>query len=234
MGYLIEQLGNWRFYLVGGFPEAPLSGLALNILMASMSLVLGFVCGCGLGLARVSRRPAWRRPAAILVDTIRSVPAVLLVFWCALFIPSILGRDLPLFWGAVIGLSLNAAAYQAEIVRAGLLAVPTGQIEAALATGMTRRQAVFFVALPQAFRMMIPAFVSCFISLFKDTSVVYIIGIIELIQTGVIISQRMPNRLLASYVCVAIGFYLVCRSMSFIAGILEKRFGVVGIRSTGG
>lgn len=214
---------------MGGYPDGPLMGLTLNLFMALVSLALGFAGGCVLGLARVSRRRFFRYSAAVFVDVIRAVPAVLLIFWCALFIPSAIGANISLFCGAIIGLSLHAAAYQAEIVRAGVLAVPKGQLDAALAGGMTRMQGIMFVVLPQAFRMMIPAFVSCFISLFKDTSVAYIIGIVELTQLGVIVSQRQPNRMFAAYICVGIGFYVICRSMAAAARMLEKRFGIVHI-----
>lgn len=227
MEFLTEQFGNWRFYLLGAYPVGPVGGLAANLLMTVIRLSLGLVAGIVLGLGRLSRRIFLRWPCATCVEVIRAIPALLLVFWFSFFLPSIFGRNLPLFWGAVLGLSVHAAAYQAEIVRAGVLAVPTGQFDAAIAAGMTRMQATRFVVLPQAFRMMLPAFASFAISLFKDTSIVYIIGIVDLMQTGVIVSQRQPNRMLAAYICMAMGFFVVCRSMASVAKILEKRIGAL-------
>jgi ABC-type amino acid transport system permease subunit len=90
---------------------------------------------------------------------------------------------------------------------------------------------MFAVVLPQAFRMMVPSFVSFFISLFKDTSVVYIIGVIELVQTGVIVSQRQPDRMYAAYLCMAIGFWVVSYSMSHVARALEKKLGTLDYES---
>jgi polar amino acid transport system permease protein len=231
MNFLIEQLGNWKFYLTGAFPAGPLGGLLLNIFMAIICLIVSFFIGAIFGLGRLSCRKYIQYPCTIYIETIRATPALLLVFWFFFFIPSVLGQNISLFWSAVIALSVYATAYQAEIIRAGVLAVPSGQMEAALASGMTRFQALRTVILPQALKMMIPSFVSFFISLFKETSVTYIIGVVELVQTGIIVSQRQPNRMFAAYACMAIGFFIVCYGMSHVARMLEKRFGMLDLQS---
>ena len=200
-----------------------MGGLAMNILMAAICLSLGLGGGVVLGLGRLSHRNYLHWPCAAWVEVTRAIPALLLVFWCAIFLPTVLGRNLPLFWGAVLGLSVHAAAYQAEIVRAGILAVPKGQVDAAIASGLTRMQTARLVVMPQAFRMMLPTFGSFAISLFKDTSIVYMVGIVDLLQAGVIVSQRQPNRMLAAYVCMALGFFVVCQIMTRSFGLLEKK-----------
>jgi polar amino acid transport system permease protein len=229
--FLIEQFGNWRFYLLGAYPAGPVGGLLLNISMAIFCLVTSFFVGAIFGLGRISCRRYISYPCTIYIEIIRATPALLLVFWFFFFIPSVLGKNISLFWSSVIALSVYATAYQAEIIRAGVLAVPGGQMEAALSSGMTRLQAHISVILPQAFKMMIPSFVSFFISLFKETSVTYIIGVIELVQTGIIISQRQPNRMFAAYACIAIGFFVVCFGMSHVARLLEKRLGILDLQS---
>jgi polar amino acid transport system permease protein len=229
MQFLTEQFGNWRFYLVGAYPAGPVGGLAVNLLLTVICLSLGLAAGIIIGLGRLSRRPLLRWPCATFVEVIRAIPAVLLIFWFVFFLPTMFGRNLPLFWGAVFGLSVYAAAYQAEIVRAGVLAVPVGQLDAAIASGMRRMQAARLVILPQALRLMLPAFASFAISLFKDTSIVYIIGVVDLVQTGVIVSQRQPNRMFAAYICMAIGFFAVCRGMASLGKALEKRCGALYI-----
>ena len=143
----------------------------------------------------------------------------------------IIGAKLSLFWCAVISLSVYAAAYQAEIVRAGILAVPAGQMEAGLSTGMSKPQALISIIFPQAFRMMLPSFVSFFNSMFKNTSTVYIIGIVDLTRTGINISQLRPNRIYAAYACMALGFWIVCYALSFAAQKLEKRLGILDYES---
>jgi polar amino acid transport system permease protein len=231
MNFLIEQFENWKFYVIGAYPAGPLGGLFLNISMALVCLLISFFVGAVFGLGRLSCRRYIAYPCAMYIETIRATPALLLVFWFFFFIPSVLGRNVSLFWSSVIALSVYATAYQAEIVRAGVLAVPKGQMEAALSSGMTRGKALRTVILPQAFKMMIPSFVSFFISLFKETSVTYIIGVIELVQTGIIVSQRQPNRMFAAYICMGIGFFVICYGMSHVARMLERHFGMLDLQS---
>lgn len=231
MDFLFEQFGNWKFYFMGAYPTGQVGGLLLNIAMALVCLISSFFIGAFFGLGRLSCRRYISYPSIIYIEIIRATPALLLVFWFFFLIPSILGKNISLFWSSVIALTVYATAYQAEIIRAGILAVPQGQMEAALACGMTRYQALRSVILPQAFKMMIPSFVSFFISLFKETSVTYIIGVVELVQIGIIVSQRQPNRMIAAYLCIAIGFFVVCYGMSHIARLLEKRFGMLDLQS---
>ncbi|MBI5408392.1 MAG: amino acid ABC transporter permease [Nitrospirae bacterium] len=230
MEFLFEQLKNWKFYLIGAYPSGPLTGLTLNIVLAILSITIGLFFGIIFGLGRTSCRRYIRYPCSLYIDVIRSTPLLMIIFWFYFFLP-VIGARLSLFWCAVISLSVYAAAYQAEIVRAGFLAVPMGQMEAALSTGMSRLQALKYVILPQAFKMMLPSFVSFFNSLFKSTSTVYIIGIVDLTRTGVIISQLKPNRILAAYVCMALGFWIVCYALSYAAQILEKKLGILDYES---
>ncbi len=231
MEFILEQFGNWKFYLIGAYPKGPLGGLFINISMAVLCLTISFFVGAIFGFGRLSCRRHISYPCIIYIETIRATPALLLVFWFFFLIPSVLGKNISIFWSAVIALSVYSTAYQAEIVRAGILAVPKGQMEAALSSGMSRVQALTSVILPQAFKIMIPSFVSFFISLFKETSVAYIIGIVELVHIGVIITQRAPNRMFAAYLCMAIGFFVVCYGMSHLARALERRFGMHDLSS---
>jgi polar amino acid transport system permease protein len=228
---ILGQLENLKFYLFGAFPKGAIGGLTLNIILAAVSLSLSFFVGVLLGYSRLSRRKYVKIPCILCVDTIRSTPLILILFWLYFFLPYILGAGVSLFWTAVVALSIYASAYQAEIVKAGILAVPKGQLEAALSTGMSRYRAMWLVVLPQAFRMMIPSFVSFFISLFKETAIVYIIGVLELTQTGVIVSQRHPDKIYAAYLFMAVGFWVVSYSMSHVARGLAKRVGTLDYES---
>ncbi len=228
---LLEQFSNVRFYLLGSYPQGDLGGLLLNITLAVVTISSSFIFGVMLGYSRLSCRIYIKLPSIAYIELIRSTPLIMLIFWFYFFLPYLLGGGISLFWSAVISLSVYAAAYQAEIVRAGIIAVPNGQLEAALASGMSRFQAMKFVILPQAFKIMLPSFVSFFVSLFKETSICFIIGLIELTQTGIIISQRQPDRMYAAYLSMAIGFFVVCFSISHLARMLEKRIGVFDLES---
>ena len=228
---IFEQFTNIRFYLLGPYPRGEVGGLALNIILAFLALSFSFVFGVLLGYSRLSCRMYVKLPAMAFIEIIRSTPLLMLIFWFYFFLPYVFGGNITIFWSAVISLSVYAAAYEAEIVRAGILAVPRGQLEAALTTGMSRYKAMWFVVLPQAFRIMMPSFVSFFVSLFKDTATVFIIGVIELTQAGIIISQRDPGKIYAAYMAMGIGFWCVSFSMSQCARMLEKRIGVFDLES---
>jgi polar amino acid transport system permease protein len=132
MDFLIEQFGNWKFYLIGAYPTGQVGGLFLNIAMAFVCLISSFFIGAVFGLGRLSCRRYISYPSRVYIEIIRATPALLLVFWFFFFIPSVLGKNISLFWSSVIALTIYATAYQAEIIRAGILAVPRGQMEAAL------------------------------------------------------------------------------------------------------
>ncbi|UCD35118.1 MAG: amino acid ABC transporter permease [Nitrospiraceae bacterium] len=228
---LIEQLANLNFYLLGSYPRGSLGGLALNIIMALLAICLSFVFGVLLGYSRLSCRRYVKFPCIAYIETVRSTPLIMIIFWFYFFLPYLFGGNITVFWSAVISLCAYASAYEAEIVRAGIIAVPKGQLEAALSTGLSRYGAMRHVILPQAFKIMVPSFVSFFVSLFKDTSVTYIIGVIELTQAGIIISQRQPDRIFSAYFVVGLGFWIICFSMSRLARRLEKRIGVFDLES---
>ena len=228
---LLEQFSHWNFYLLGTYPKGEIGGLALNIILAALALSLSFIFGVMLGYSRLSCRMYIKYPCVAYIEIIRATPLILLIFWFYFFLPYLVGGNISIFWSAVISLCVYAAAYQAEIVRAGILAIPRGQLEAALSTGMSRLQAMKSVILPQAFKIMIPSFMSFFVSLFKDTSVTYIIGVIELTQTGIIISQRQPDKMLSAYLSMAIGYFVICYTLSHVARRLEKKIGIYDLES---
>jgi polar amino acid transport system permease protein len=228
---LLEQFSNVSFYLLGPYPNGEIGGLLLNVIMAFLAISISFVFGVVLGYSRLSCRLYIKYPCIAFIEIVRSTPLIMIIFWFYFFLPYLFGGSVTIFWSAVVSLCVYAASYQAEIVRAGIIAVPRGQLEAALSTGLSRYHAMRHIVLPQAFKMMMPSFVSFFVSLFKDTSVTYIIGIIELTQAGIIISQRQPDRMYAAYLSMGIGFWLVCFTMSQLARRLEKRIGVYDLES---
>lgn len=228
---LLGQFSNIKFYLLGSYPKGEVGGLLLNIVLAATAIGLSFGVGALLGYSRLSCRRYIKFPSIVIVETVRATPLIMIIFWIYFFLPYLFGGNVTLFWSAAVSLAIYAAAYQAEIVRAGIIAVPRGQLEAALSTGMSRYRAMRYVILPQAFRIMLPSFMSFFVSLFKDTATVFIIGIIELTQAGIIISQREPNKMYAAYASMGIGFWCVSFAMSHVARRLEKRIGIFDLES---
>jgi polar amino acid transport system permease protein len=160
------------------------TSLALTVCIMLISLPLGLV----IALAKLGRSRILRTLASTYIEVIRGTPALLQLFYIYFVLPSFGIRFDP-FMAGVIGLSINYSAYLAEVYRAGIAAVPQGQIEAAKALGMSRRKMLRLIVLPQAIRVVIPPLGNYGISLFKDTSLVSIVTVKELIFTGQIISS---------------------------------------------
>jgi polar amino acid transport system permease protein len=190
--------------------------------LALPSIALGFILGMGIGLARLSGRRWLNLPAKIYVEFFRGVPLVMVIFWFWFIIPALVGKSLPEYSIALAAFVIFEAAYLAEIVRAGILSVPRGQVEAATATGLRHSQMMGFVVLPQALRNMIPALVTQFIVLLKDTSLASIIGYVDLTKAAQIVNNR-EIRPFEIYLFIAVIYWLCSYSMSICARRLEGR-----------
>ncbi|MEK7709694.1 MAG: amino acid ABC transporter permease, partial [candidate division NC10 bacterium] len=180
--------------------------------------------GVVAGALRLSRSPYLHYPAVLYIEIIRGVPLIMVIFWFYFLAPILAGRPLDNFTSALIAFIVFEAAYLAEIVRAGIQSVPLGQVQAAISTGLTHRQAMRHVILPQAIRNMIPALVTRFIVLFMDTSLAYIIGYRELTRVARIIAER-EFRAFEVYTFIAIVYFVCTYAMSLVAQRLERRLG---------
>lgn len=192
--------------------------------LALPAIFLGFVLGTCIGLSRLARSRWINFPALIYVEFFRGVPLVMVIFWFWFIIPMLAGKSLPEYSVALTAFVIFEAAYLAEIVRAGIQSVPRGQVEAATATGLTRSHVMRHVILPQALRNMIPALVTQFIVLLKDTSLASIIGYVDLTKAAQIVSNR-EIRPFELYLFIAAVYWLCSYAMSRYAGYLESRVG---------
>ena len=192
--------------------------------LAIPSIVLGFVLGIFVGIARLA--PQWwiRMPATTYVEFFRGVPLVMVIFWMWFIIPIVLKASIPEFGVALTAFVVFEAAYLGEIVRAGIQSVPRGQVEAATALGLTSAQGMRFVILPQALKNMIPSLVTQFIVLFKDTSLASIIGFMDLTKAAQVVNNR-EIRPFPIYLFIAVVYWVCTYSMSRYARYLEKRIG---------
>jgi len=201
-----------------------LSGFVNTLKLAVLAIGASFVLGVLAGALRLSRSPYLHYPAVLYIEIIRGVPLIMVIFWFYFLAPILAGRPLDNFTSALIAFIVFEAAYLAEIVRAGIQSVPLGQVQAAISTGLTHRQAMGHVILPQAIRNMIPALVTRFIVLFMDTSLAYIIGYRELTRVARIIAER-EFRAFEVYTFIAIVYFVCTYAMSLLAGRLERRLG---------
>jgi ABC-type amino acid transport system permease subunit len=154
----------------------------------------------------------------------RAVPLLIVLFWFYFVLPIVLQHTVSPVLAALAALSAYAAAYQAEFIRAGVQAVPYGQIDAARSLGLTRRSTYLRVVLAQAHRSMVPTYTSYFTSLFKDSSALYILGLVEVMQAGLILAERQPAKMLEVYLTLGGLFFVVCLTASGLGRHLERRF----------
>jgi His/Glu/Gln/Arg/opine family amino acid ABC transporter permease subunit len=189
--------------------------------LAVPAVILGFFLGIAIGLARLSRYRWLRLLATIYVEFFRGVPLVMVIFWFWFIIPTLLGKSLPEYSVALAAFVIFEAAYLGEIVRAGIQSVPRGQVEAATATGLARPQMMRWVILPQALRNMLPALVTQFIVLLKDTSLASIIGYVDLTKAAQIVNNR-EIRPFELYLFIAVIYWLCSYGMSSYARYLER------------
>jgi His/Glu/Gln/Arg/opine family amino acid ABC transporter permease subunit len=212
---------NFSFLILQGFVGAgTFAGGTLRL--AVPAIILGFALGIVIGLGRLSSSRWIRIPSTVYVEFFRGVPLVMVIFWIWFIIPAILGTSLPEYGIALTAFVIFEAAYLGEIVRAGIRSVPRGQVEAAAATGLTHGQTMRYVVLPQALRNMIPALVTQFIVLLKDTSLASIIGYVDLTKAAQIVNAR-EVRPFEVFIFIAVVYWLCSYGMSRYARFLEYR-----------
>ena len=197
-------------------------GLLNTLKAAAYALVLASLLGVLLAFGRLSHRAVVRVPAVAVVEFFRAVPVLLLILGIFLAFPAALSIELSALQALVVGLTLYNGAVIAEIVRAGILAVPKGQSEAASAVGLDRGQILRVVLLPQAVRIMLPALVSQLVVLLKDTSLGFVVSFPELLRTGGELVQVLNNPL-QMYVVVALIYIVINGCLSLLASYLEGR-----------
>ena len=214
-------VNNFQFLFVQGF--LGFGGFVGGTLrLAIPAIVLGFLLGIVIGLGRLAKTRAIRLVATMYVEFFRGVPLVMVIFWFWFIIPNLMRISLPEYGIALTAFVVFEAAYLAEIVRAGIQSVARGQVEAANATGLSDRQTMRHIVLPQALRNMIPALVTQFIVLLKDTSLASIIGYIDLTKAAQIVNNR-EIRPFELYLFIAVIYWSVSYAMSRYAQRLERR-----------
>jgi His/Glu/Gln/Arg/opine family amino acid ABC transporter permease subunit len=190
--------------------------------LAIPAIVLGFLLGIAVGLARLAETRWISLPATLYVELFRGVPLVMVIFWIWFIVPQLLNRAIPEYGVALTAFVIFEAAYFGEIVRAGVQSVPRGQVEAATALGLTATKTMAYVILPQALRNMVPSLVTQMIVLFKDTSLASIIGYVDLTKAAQIVNNR-EIRPFELYLFIAVVYFVCTYSMSLLARRLERK-----------
>ncbi len=212
----------WVYFLIGQFPDGPLGGLTLTIVLAAGGLLLAFPLGFALAIARMSpwRTLSW--PVTGVVYVVRGTPLLMVLFWAYFFLPSITGQKISQFSTMLGALVLFNAAYLSEIFRAGVQALPTGQFEAARSLGLSYFAALRLVVMPQVMRNMLPSLVNQFVSTIKDTSLGYIIGLSEVSFIASQINNLVLTKPTEIYLVLALAYFILCFGLSRFAFWIEQ------------
>jgi polar amino acid transport system permease protein len=210
-----------QVYEVSQYYPVVLKGIWLTLALSVIGIVAGTAIGFLLGIARASSRKWLSRLVGAYTDIFRGTPVLVQVFVVFFILPEA-GIELDSFSAGVIALSNIGACFISEIVASGIQAVPRGQIEAAVAAGLTRPQQLRLIVLPQATKMVLPSLVGQFVLLVKDSSVVSAIGLLDLTRSGWVIVQSVPNGLLV-FGLIGVGYFLICYPLLHLSRQMEQR-----------
>lgn len=205
-----------------------IQGLQLTLIIAVISIVLGFMGGILVGMGRISRNRLIYGISTVYVEAFRGTPLLVQIFLVYFGLPQIgIVIASPLVSG-LIALSLNSAAYQAEIFRGGVQSISKGQMEAARSLGLTYNQSLFTVVIPQAIRNALPPYTNEFITMIKDSSLLLAIGVFELTLQGKLISAT-TGQSIPVLIFVAVLYFILTFSTSRIMKVVEKKFAIPGM-----
>jgi general L-amino acid transport system permease protein len=221
--------------LVGGYlglshnPTELWGGLLVTLVVAAVGITASFPLGIMLALGRRSRMPLVRYASVGFIEFVRGVPLITVLFMSSVMLPLFLppGWNFDKLLRALVGVALFAAAYMAETIRGGLQAIPRGQFEGADAIGLNYRQKMGLIVLPQALKLVVPGIVNSFIGLFKDTSLVLIIGLFDLLgivqQNNTDQKWLAPTNAMTGYLFAGFVFWIFCFGMSRYSAFVERR-----------
>lgn len=219
----------WEWIQYEGIQRNLLRGFVATLKAFGIAAVLSIALGLALALGRLSSRGWVRWPATAIVTVFRALPVVVLMFFPYLGARPLLDTSVPLLWCVVFGLTLYNGSVLAEIFRAGVLSVPTGQGEAASAIGLTRGQSLRLVLFPQAVRAMLPTIISQLVVVLKDTALGFVIGYQELLfeGQGITDESRFGRPIIPVAIVVGAVYVVACGLLSLLATRIERRSGAI-------
>lgn len=215
-------LDNLPYLLWGAYPDGPIGGAALTVLLsmgsALVSGALGLVLGIGLAMSH-----GWlRHLLTICIGFFRAIPVLMLIFWTYFLLPVAFGIDIPGVVSVMCALSLIGGAYLAHSVAAGIEAITAGQWHAGLSLGLPRMAVLRYIVLPQAIRMMLPSFVNQWVALIKDSSLAYIVGVGELSFVAAQVNSRLMVYPMEIFLFVGLLYFILCSGFALFADIIMR------------
>ncbi len=209
-------LDNLPYLLWGDFPDGPLSGAALTLVLATVSAVASGVLGLAGGIALAMLNGPLRWGLTFVIGFFRAIPVLMLIFWTYFLLPILFGVDIPGLATVACALALIGGAYLSHTVYAGIRGVGIAQWQAGMSLGLTRAQTLRHVVLPQALRIMTPSFINQWVSLVKDTSLAYIVGVAELSFVATQVNSRLMVYPAEVFAFVALIYFAMCSTLEWL------------------
>ena len=220
------MFSNFDFSVISASLPFIQTGLLFSLKLTLIAMIGGIILGTLLAMARLSSITPLAMAATWYVNIMRSIPLLMVILWFFLVMPLITGKPMGAETSAIITFTVFEAAYYSEIMRAGIQSIPKGQVSAGYALGMTYRQNMQLVVLPQAFRNMLPILLTQTIILFQDTSLVYAIGAKDLLKAAEIAGKNY-NRPVEMYLFAALIYFALCFSLSLLVKRLQKKIAII-------
>lgn len=214
---------HWQQLLIGQYPEGELGGIALTLILSVLGLTLSFPLSIILALCRISTFKALKIPAVVIVNFVRGMPLVMLIFWSYFLVPMMVGHSISGFSALLCTLIIYEAAYLSEVVRAGIESLPKGQMEASRSLGLSYSKTMLRVILPQAIYNMTPSLISQFVSTIKETSLGYVISVQEVTFSANQINTQLLTRPFEVFAILAFIYFTVCFLLTQVSHLIERR-----------
>lgn len=215
-----ENLG----YLTWGrFPDDALGGIALTLVMSLIAVFLSSILGVFAGIGLVVLRGKLQQCLIIILGFLRAIPVLMLIFWSYFLLPVLFNVDVPAIATVIAALALIGAAYIAHSVYAGMIAISQEQWQAGFSLGLTCQQVIFYIILPQALKMMLPSFVNQWVSLIKDSSLAYIVGVAEFTFLATQVNNRSMVYPTEIFLFVIIVYFIICATLDWSVNQWHKR-----------
>lgn len=218
---VIEQ--NWQYLLFGTFPDGPIEGALLTLIISLIAGIASIILGTLGGVALAMLRGFWMNLFAAFLGFFRAIPVIMLIFWTYFLLPIVFNADIPGITSVICALALITSAYLAHAVKAGILAIGQGQWQAGLSLGFNRWQVLWQIVLPQALRMMVPSFINQWVALIKDTSLAYVVGVAELSFLANQVNNREMVYPMEVFLFVGFIYFIMCLTLEIVANLVAKR-----------
>lgn len=219
----------WVQLAIGYYPDGPLGGLAMTLIIAAAGLVLALPAGLLVCLGLISSWKPLSRAVELFVFYMRSVPLIVHLLWVYFLLPMVY-KGAPLWLVVLVVITLFNGAYMSQTIRAGIDALPKGQYEAARSLGLSHAAALRRVILPQALRNMLPSIVSQFVLLIKETALGSVIGLHELTQEFMSLNDTLGDKAVPIFTLLGIVYFVLCYPLTLLGRYMERRFAGAGGR----